>query len=77
MYFDEIPNKMNLSRAKRIVELDESEEETQRSIAGICHEEWGEDACWEPWDNQLAGLDLIRVAKWFIFSTTREKNNER
>ncbi len=51
---------MTMARALRIRELRITS--SWRTIAALCHVEWGQDALWEPHTNQLAGMALCEAA---------------
>jgi hypothetical protein len=56
----EIRLAMTFDRALRIKELREIY--SWRALANATHGEWGEDACWTPPNNQLAGMALTKLA---------------
>jgi len=61
-----IAAKMNFKRAVRIRQLRVELNCTWRSVAAHSHEDWGEDACWDPESNQLAGMSLCEYAAKFL-----------
>lgn len=61
-----IKPRMTRDRAERIRKFrcgaDGCDGWSYRAIAGTTHLEWGADANWEPWTNQLAGVALCEAA---------------
>jgi len=51
---------MNAPRAQRIKEL--RKYSSWREVAATTYQEWGDDACWGPPSNQLAGMVLTKLA---------------
>lgn len=60
LFVQEITPRMTVPRAQRIKEL--RKDLSWRAVADTIYREWGNDACWEPPSNQLAGMALTRLA---------------
>ncbi len=60
LFVQEITPRMTVPRAQRVKEL--RKELSWRAVADAIYREWGNDACWEPPTNQLAGMALTRLA---------------
>jgi death-on-curing protein len=60
--FPHIRARMTRARAESIRRLRVDESYSWRAVAAECHEQWVDDASWEPPSNQLAGMELCEAA---------------
>jgi hypothetical protein len=60
LFVQEIKPCMTVPRALRIKEL--RKDLSWRALADTTYREWGQDACWGPPSNQLAGMALTKLA---------------
>lgn len=57
-----IERMMTVERALFVKNLRMTQQCTWRSVAAYCHAEWQADEAWTPPSNQLAGMQLCRIA---------------